>query len=79
VMIHYSVFDRSGTQLYGNSSADQIVEKQDNINEIMAKTYPVIAEDVLSHIPGARNNETVDKMSKEYQKKAENQDILRKD
>ncbi|MBL4658287.1 MAG: hypothetical protein JKX73_09825 [Flavobacteriales bacterium] len=79
VMIHYSVFDRSGTQLYGNSSADQIVEKQDNINEIMAKTYPVIAEDVFSHIPGARNNEAVDKMSKEYQKKAENQDILRKD
>lgn len=79
VMIHYSIFDKDGLQLYGNSSKDLISERQDNINEIISRTFPVISADVFEHIPGAHNHEAAGKLQKSYQKKAENQDILGKD
>lgn len=79
VLVHYSIFDEKGAQLYGNATMDRIDEKQDNINEIIAKTFPVISADVFEHIPGAHNFEAADKLDKIYQKKSENQDILGKD
>ncbi|MBL4734004.1 MAG: hypothetical protein JKY18_01450 [Flavobacteriales bacterium] len=78
VKVHYSVYDGSGLQLYGNSSVDRIGEKQDNINEIIAKTFPNISADVYDHIPGAHQSGDAQKLDKKYEKKAENQDILRK-
>ena len=79
VKVHYSVFDRSGVQLYGNISTGQVDEKHDNINEIISMTFPGISSDVYDHIPGSHNLETIGNLDKKNQKKAENQDILRKD
>ena len=79
VKVHYSVFDRSGVQLYGNTSTGQVDEKHDNINEIISMTFPGISSDVYDHIPGSHNPETRGNLDKRNQKKAENQEILRKD
>lgn len=79
VVIHYTILDNKGVQLYGNRSSDKIFEKQDNINEIIAKTFPVISSDVYSHTPGSDQAEAAEKLDKENLKKAEKQDILRKD
>ena len=79
VKVHYSIYDNHGVQLYGNSATDKIFEKQDNITEIITTTFPNISSIIYTHIPGSNRSQAVVKLDRNNMKKAENQDILRKD
>ena len=78
VIVHYSVIDKTGKQLYGNAATDNIEAKYDNINEIINMTFPNISKEMFGHIPGGHQSEVLQKLEKKYQEKAESQDILRK-
>ena len=79
VTVHYSIFDEAGVQLYGNTATGQVDKKQDNINEIMSVTFPIVSSNVYGHIPGSGSRESTEDLQRKNQKKAENRDILRKD
>jgi len=78
VLVHYSVIDKTGKLLYGNAATYNIEAKYDNINEIINMTFPHISTEMFSHLPGSQQSEELQKLDKRHQKKAENQDILRK-
>ena len=50
-----------------------------NINEIINLTFPHISNEMFGHLPDSQQSEEIQELEKKYQKKAENQDILRKD
>ena len=78
VKVHYSMLDRKANQWYGNSAVRNVDTKSDDINEIMNQSFPPISEELFNHLPAARPDD-MQKLDKEYQKKAEKQDVLRKD
>lgn len=78
VIVHYTVIDKTGKQLYGNAATANIEAKYDNINEIINMTFPNISKEMFSHLPGSHQSEEIQKLEKKNQDKAEKQDILRK-
>ncbi|MBL4752151.1 MAG: hypothetical protein JKY52_00930 [Flavobacteriales bacterium] len=79
VIVHYSIFNKNGKQLYGNRAVDRIYEKQDHVNEIIAETFPDVSAEVYKHIPGANSALDAEQKDKLHEKDATHQDILRKD
>lgn len=79
VKVHYTVIGQDGKQLYGDVEAVGIVGKADNLNEIINSSFPQISSNVFDRLPYSTLKSDVLERQKEYQKKAEKQDILRND
>lgn len=77
VKVHYTIFDKDGTQLWGDVAVSHIPYKIDDINEIIKITFPSISDVLLSNLPGVGKSQEEIKMEKEYRKKAEEQDLVR--
>lgn len=78
VKVHYSILDNSGKEVYGNVEVIQISGKADHLNEIINSSFPQVSKNIYSHLPGAFDRTEMIELQKEYQKKAEKQDILKK-
>ena len=79
VKVHYTILDKEGKEVYGNVEVVEIQGKADNLNEIINSSFPQVSRKILSHIPGAFNKTEMMELQKEYQKKAEKQNILKKE
>ena len=79
VKVHYSILDKEGKEVYGNVEIIQIDSKADNLNEIINSSFPVLSQNIFGHVPGAFNKTEMMELQKEYQKKAEKQNILKKE
>jgi len=78
VKVHYTVINKEGERVYGNVAVSGMLEKSDYPNEIIKSTYPAISQDIYKHLPGSGNSNEMLELEKKYEKKAEKQDILRK-
>jgi hypothetical protein len=53
--IHYSVFDASGKQLYGDVAVSDFQSNSNDVNNIMEKNFPRLAEYIAKTIPKKNN------------------------
>jgi len=50
IILHYSVYDSSGKQLYGDVAVSYFPSNSNDIQEVMRKNFPVIADQVIKSI-----------------------------
>ena len=49
--LHYSVFDVSGKQVYGDVAVVDFPSNSNDIAEIMQQNFPKIGESIVQHLP----------------------------
>jgi hypothetical protein len=54
IKIHYSIFDRSGKQIYGDVASSHFPSNANDVNEIMAQNFPSISAYVLNSFQRAK-------------------------
>ena len=77
VKVHYTVFDANGKQLYGDLAIKQLTQKTDNINEIINWSFEDVSNDMYEHLPDNNVSNPELELQKEYQKKSEEQNLLK--
>jgi len=77
VKVHYTVFDANGKQLYGDLAISKLTEKTDNINEIINWSFKDVSDDIYLHLPDRSSSNPQLELQRDYQKKAEQQNLLK--
>jgi len=57
--VHYTIFDRQGRQIYGDVAVSHFPSNSNDVNEIMEKNFPAIADYILASYNRATNNSGV--------------------
>ena len=77
VKVHYTVFDANGKQLYGDLAIKRLTQKTDNINEIINWSFEDVSNEMYLHLPDKNASNPQLELQREYQKKSEEQNLLK--
>jgi hypothetical protein len=55
LLVHYSIFDKTGKQVYGDVAVSHFASNSNDVNEIMGQNYPEIASQILRSLEKVSN------------------------